>query len=77
MTIFKLFNSLSSLWQGAAASTDQRQSAGLEFNVDGTPMLNDAVDVLGKAYGVSDSGFNHDHGGTFDAGMGSSTGSDW
>jgi hypothetical protein len=32
--------------------------AGPLLNVDGTPMLNDAVDVMGKVYGDSGSAFS-------------------
>lgn len=35
---------------------------GPTVNVDGTPMLNDSVDVAGKAYGDSGDSFNHGSG---------------
>ena len=48
---------------------------GPQVNVDGTPMLNDAVDVMGKAYGDAGSLFSGtDSGGMFDSGA---HGSDW
>jgi hypothetical protein len=49
--------------------------AGPMVNVDGTPMLNDAVDVMGKPYGDAGSLFTGtDSGGMFDSGA---HGSDW
>lgn len=48
---------------------------GPQVNVDGTPMLNDAVDVMGKPYGDAGSLFSGtDSGGMFDSG---SHGTDW
>jgi len=74
MSIFDFF---SSLWQSDTGSAEQRVSAGLGVNVDGTPMLDDTVDVMGKPYGVS-SLFDHSHDhGVFDGGISSSTGTDW
>lgn len=49
--------------------------AGPQVNVDGTPMLNDAVDVMGKPYGDAGSLFRcTDSGGLFDSG---SHGTEW
>ena len=66
---------------GAAASDAGGFSPGTaspfgpQVNVDGTPMLNDAVDVMGKPYGDAGSLFSGtDSGGMFDSG---SHGTDW
>lgn len=59
----------SSAIEGFDAGADGHASTlpmmGPSVNVDGTPMLNDAVDVMGKAYGDA---------GTFG---GSTPGTDW
>jgi len=74
MSIFDFF---SSLWQSDTARAEQPVSEGLGVNVDGTPMLDDFVDVMGKPYGVS-SLFDHSHDhGAFDGGISSTTGTDW
>ena len=55
-------------------------STGPMANVDGTPMLNDFIDVAGKAYGDSGSSFDHDFGCSLsDVGIDSSgmDGSSW
>lgn len=63
----------SSFWQGQPANVmDQSIATGPLVNVDGTPMLDDAIDAMGKVYGDSGSSFSDD--GMFDAGM---HGSDW
>lgn len=73
-----IFNFFRSLWQSGMVSADQHGSAGLGVNVDGTPMLDDVVDVMGKPYGVSSMfDHSHDHGGMFDGGISSSTSTDW
>jgi len=74
MSVFDFF---SSLWQSDTASAEQPGGVGLGINVDGTPMLNEAVDVMGKPYGVSNLfEHSHDHG-MFGGDISSSTGTDW
>lgn len=79
MSISPFLSILSNLWQGlhghdGGPSADTLfQAGGPLVNVDGTPMLDDAVDVLGKMYGDSGSSFT-DSTGMFGAGP---HGSDW
>lgn len=81
-----LSSQFSTLWQGlagndvASAGAFTPQSTGTLFqagaplvNVDGTPMLDGAVDVLGKVYGDSGPSFP-DSPGMFGTGL---HGSDW
>lgn len=73
--ILRLFhclgNALSGFWQtlsqGASDEADDFATvkrrvdcAGPSVNVDGTPMLDCTIDVMGKAFGDSGSTFGHD-----------------
>lgn len=59
----------------SAADSAMPLQTGPLVNVDGTPMFNDALDVLGKLYGDVGASFSaHDSGGLFDNRNG---GSDW
>lgn len=64
-------NCLSSLWQSLSTGVDAeadvptaRQGGipGSAVNVDGTPMLDTCVDVLGRAYGDTGTAFHRDAG---------------
>ena len=69
---------------GCQLHTDFGGRTGPLVNVDGTPMLDDLIDVAGKVYGDSGTSFNHDVGtGMSDGGFSSGIdthhngGSDW
>lgn len=66
--IFQCPPALDGLDTGAGHFSATPPSAGPLVNVDGTPMLNDAVDVMGKVHG--------DPGSAFSVGSGIH-GSDW
>jgi hypothetical protein len=49
-----LFSAFQSLWSRYSNPTADFTSCGPVVNVDGTPMLNDSVDVHGQPYGMVD-----------------------
>jgi len=63
--IFRRSSAVEGFEAGADAHAFTPPTMGPSVNVDGTPMLNDAVDVMGKAYGDA---------GTFG---GDTAGTDW
>lgn len=76
MSLSSFSRFFASLWRSDPYGADRSSVSGLLVNLDGTPMLNDAIDVTGKPYGDSGSSLSDDHGG-FDSGMDSSSSSDW
>lgn len=62
-------NCLSSLWQSLSTGVDAEADVpmaghaeipGPAFNLDGTPMLDACVDVLGRVYGDTGPAFHHE-----------------
>jgi hypothetical protein len=49
-----LFNTLRSFWASSCMDSSPYPDTGPLVNTDGTPMLDDCVDILGKPFGVTD-----------------------
>lgn len=70
MSIFSIFSNAWNSFSGSGLDT-----VVLACNIDGSPMVNDSVDIHGNPFGVVDMHSQIDPGVSFDAGAGWSSGS--
>lgn len=68
-----LFNTLHSMWSSWYDARPVGTLNGPLINVDGTPMLNDTIDILGHPFGVTNDSSAHDWSAGADMGMSDSS----